>query len=1249
MKKWILSLMVPFALGAFAAENSAVKLYKYELSGGFWGGMSDNGLWAVYAPESNGEQDAFPWVANLTTGEFKAFPLNDPAQRPGGGDDGFTPIARCNDITDDGKIIVGSYCDQAAYYKDGEWISLKQPAAYRRLPGEVIMTSPDGKYMVGWVSNSSWTEFTGALWVDGKLDTREWNLPTYEDMYKRHIIDSTTLNEYMKEDGTYPSPCFMFHQISPDGKYMIVSIDRHKPNWGSSVILYNLEDNTYDWFLPTDITGQGGYVHSAMMSPDGKQIIATGSVYVGNDDVSRTFKYDPVTKECTPMPMAGELVDNNGNLYAEIGRTMDMNLGKFSAAVGNLWVPMETMLVQKYGVDFAKETGYASSGFAMAISGDGKAAVGMSFIRTSGWSIQLDRNIKEASEDVNLLSSYAVSIPEGSKLAKFAQVAVQVSYQAEYNSEIKPVIRKGDEVVAQANSVEPVSSNKTTYLINFPETQFEKDVTYTMELPEGTFYVPGSSSKTRKIEVNYVGRELAPVKPAKISPEENTPVKEFTAASPLIIEFDNQIIATGTKGVIAELYEEGNPYALSQMIANVSGKLLSLYPTSAPSLVKGKKYEVRVPAAIVSDIAGFCHNEAFTLKYEGLFERLNQLNGFSEDFSNPATALNSFLLYEGDHNVPTDEMKSLGFDQHNTPWNFSVRDDGNMDYCAASHSTYNPSGKSDDWMVIPQLTLAKGAKLRFDLQSLRSGKNDKLKVIIYEDSEVYNALSTAVVNQMKSEGREIFNGQAFPGTADATLTGDWTPVEIDLAEFVGKPVYIAFVNENENQSMVFVDNVSVKADQNYEVYTNILDSYVGQEDLEAKIIVKNTSETSTFNKLTATLKNLTSGWEKTYEADINLAKGQEHEFIFPDKMPLEKGKISTIQLDINLDGEEFTQTQRVKNIAEKLDKKVLIEEGTGAWCGNCPKGVLALEYIMENHPDKMIPVAVHNRDNYAMEGYISFLGITGYPGGRVNRGPLAGPMTEGYKYVSESQSETFYDYFLKEMNEPVELAVSVTKPSISTVDGKLQYVAKLDFALDRENVNYNILSILVEDDLPLVQENYLYQNEDPIFGKWGANGEYGQQGSKAKCYVNHVARGIGGYSYNGESGLIPRNVEAGTSYEAPIRFDLPKFPADYRQVDLSKASIISVIIDAATGEVINADIAHNIVESDEVGIDSVTDGAQAISLRVVNGQVLANGSADVEVYNLQGARVENAGLKGIYIVRAVDAEGNVRTEKISVR
>ncbi len=57
-------------------------------------------------------------------------------------------------------------------------------------------------------------------------------------------------------------------------------------------------------------------------------------------------------------------------------------------------------------------------------------------------------------------------------------------------------------------------------------------------------------------------------------------------------------------------------------------------------------------------------------------------------------------------------------------------------------------------------------------------------------------------------------------------------------------------------------------------------------------------------------------------------------------------------------------------------------------------------------------------------------------------------------------------------------------------------------------------------------------------------------------------------------------------------------------------------------------------EGDDSGVSSVENDSKVV-FSISGGTVYANGSDEVEVYDLTGARVRNSGLtKGIYVVRA---------------
>lgn len=69
-------------------------------------------------------------------------------------------------------------------------------------------------------------------------------------------------------------------------------------------------------------------------------------------------------------------------------------------------------------------------------------------------------------------------------------------------------------------------------------------------------------------------------------------------------------------------------------------------------------------------------------------------------------------------------------------------------------------------------------------------------------------------------------------------------------------------------------------------------------------------------------------------------------------------------------------------------KIVIAEEGTGTWCGWCPRGAVAMETSMHEYAGFFQGIAVHNGDPMVVGNYDSGLGslISGYPSALVDRG-----------------------------------------------------------------------------------------------------------------------------------------------------------------------------------------------------------------------------------------------------------------------
>ena len=73
---------------------------------------------------------------------------------------------------------------------------------------------------------------------------------------------------------------------------------------------------------------------------------------------------------------------------------------------------------------------------------------------------------------------------------------------------------------------------------------------------------------------------------------------------------------------------------------------------------------------------------------------------------------------------------------------------------------------------------------------------------------------------------------------------------------------------------------------------------------------------------------------------------------------------------------------------EAATKRVLVEDHTGAWCGWCPIGIFAMDELYAKHPDKFIPVALHNNDKMSTPLQSQLSSVTtigGFPSGVINR------------------------------------------------------------------------------------------------------------------------------------------------------------------------------------------------------------------------------------------------------------------------
>lgn len=1213
--------------------------------------LSDNGLWATAAGVNDDDQSkyAYPYLINVETGALTELWVESDLMKS----------VEATDVTNDGKIIVGSYDSKPAYYDMnlGKWVTLSSEN-----PGKATNITPDGKYIGGWSNNDG---FGGE---DGYFESPLlWEKQT-DGTYRAVDVYAEFPNFPKKTKLGANTQQVRIDKVSPDGNIISGIIDFTTP---MTVCYYVYNKTTHECKYVDNALGDvpaETSVDESTMSNNGKYL--TGIVQVAGGSYISSYLYNTSDNSCVlynteseEQDRAGSAVSNTGVVFAY---SPVVNPVRYAyVRVGNLWYGIDEILLGRYDINFYERTGYDFTGFIQGVSDDEMTMIGMSETNTKGYIIRLPETISEAASGDNPLGTYVVSPVSGSKFAKFSQMKLAFSKSAAVTSGAKAQFMDASGKVLRDYGITAQSGNKT-FIIGAKALALNEGEEYTMKIPAGAFYLMADNSiKSEEITVKYIGRAEAPAAVQQVSPADQANVSEISSEHPVQILFDLSIAIS--EDAKAYLYRDGqtSPVCELNFVQGAESTIL-LYPSLKRYLEKGEKYKVVVSAGSVTDIMGFCPNNEITINYTGAYEPKISSDGslFSDDFNDPSNSMVKYLLYEGDNNKPSSAMQDLGFDADNSPWLFVIREDeSSSDYCAGSTSIYNPTGKSDDWMAIPRLSIENADYyLSFDVQSYYKSKADRLKVLVLEDDAVYSNFTKELYDKFKANGKVLYDEQLTPGESEEGLSGDWTHVEKSLAEYAGKNIYIAFVNENDNQSMIFLDNLKVYYKGDFNFAPNVQSTQINKESTTVGAIVKVTSD-KIYNSISATLTSEDGSFKSTYTDTPSkpITNAENYSFTFPDKLPLTVGTQNKYTISIDLGGTVYSQTNTISNLAFETTKHVVIEEGTGAWCGNCPLGILAMENLEKLYGDQVIPIAIHSAngqgDIYDYSAYTAYLGVSLFPTGLVNRidTVYAPAISSGNDYYFETSegNKTFHDIAKREFENYAVADVCIDKAVYDVESKNIQIMGNVNYALDMNSLNHNIAFVVLEDNLSGKQNNYFYMNTNPFFGKFGSGGEFGENAPIIQ-YVD-VARKVPNNNFAGESGLIPVSVTADQPVAFNKVFSLPENVSNW-----DNAKVVVMLIDANTERVLNA--ARLKFAAGTAGINDATVSENGITISGENGSINVNGGSDlnVTVYDVSGSVISNAnstsgavkvstgGKNGLFIVKAT-SDGVSVVKKVIVK
>ncbi|OSZ82265.1 hypothetical protein CAP35_03070 [Chitinophagaceae bacterium IBVUCB1] len=370
-----------------------------------------------------------------------------------------------------------------------------------------------------------------------------------------------------------------------------------------------------------------------------------------------------------------------------------------------------------------------------------------------------------------------------------------------------------------------------------------------------------------------------------------------------------------------------------------------------------------------------------------------------------------------------------------------------------------------------------------------------------------------------------------------------------------------------------------------------------------------TSFDATYKTSGGTLATSTMG-------SINVASFAAHDFTCsnPLALPATLGSYNvdmwvTLPGDMDASNDSAKTDVTIANFMPK--KKILAEEGTGTWCGFCPRGAVYMDSIGKTHPDNFSLIAVHNGDPMVVPAYDTYIGtkIGGYPSMVIDRRDERDPSDLFDIYDEQKDYFGYADITLTDVPAPsfnYALKASV-KPAI-------------DLSGD-----YRLALALVEDGVTGTASGY-DQSNYYAGGGYGPMGGYENKPSKvpaSEMVYNHVARMIVP-SPTGAAGSLPATMTAGNTYDYTFNTVIPQ---PYKR---PKMHAVVMLIRNSDGVVLNS---NNIKVP--LGISNVAAGITATTVypnpaaekATLRFTLAEHGNVQVLVYDMTGRIVHNTGSK----------------------
>lgn len=316
-------------------------------------------------------------------------------------------------------------------------------------------------------------------------------------------------------------------------------------------------------------------------------------------------------------------------------------------------------------------------------------------------------------------------------------------------------------------------------------------------------------------------------------------------------------------------------------------------------------------------------------------------------------------------------------------------------------------------------------------------------------------------------------------------------------------------------------------------------------------------------------------------------------------------------------------------MAFEPQRRVLMEEYTGLWCGACPRGYVALEEMHLRDPKDFVAVSYHNSDLMSTLHSSEYPNnVEGFPSAFLNRTAKVDAYYGDTEGVPMGIEQTLANY--KSMFTPGNIDVNVRFKDYE--NGIIEAESKTKFVFDRGNADYSVAYILVGDNLhkdSWIQTSY-YTNEPDLVDECSLWEPFVNNDKVAGLIFNDIF--LTSPAVKGSENSLPSSIISNTEYSHKYEFNTKEIVNLYGKEFMNDDVVFRVVvalIDNATGEVINCATSSQIHSG-------------------VNAPEAENPIVRVEYFDLNGYLVESP-QSGMYICRKTHTDGSFDISKIVIR